>query len=189
MKTEIKKFNLKNSLPIMGDAFDVINTNRPRLEPWFWWASADVTSSKAKSIIFMLLYLLDTKHKEIIHKFKSEYEYDEQFLILVDGKFGGMMGLDNINMAKRDAEVWCFVSSENEGHGIASESVQYLENYSLNENKLNSLYAKVNTENVKSRNLFERNNYVCTDIQHKIRTSKRNPKIADIMTWTKELIK
>lgn len=189
MKTEIKNFNLRNALPIMGQAFDVIKTNRQRLEPWFWWTSSGVTPNKTKTIIFMLLYLLDTKRKEIAHKLDAKKEYDEQFLIFVDGKFGGMMGLDNINMAKRDAELWYFVSSENEGRGIASESIQYLENYSLNENKLNSLYAKVNTENTRSRNVLERNNYVCTDIKYKTRTSKRNPKIADIMIWEKILTK
>lgn len=189
MKIEIKNFNLKNALPIMGQAFDVIKINRQRLEPWFWWTSAKVTPNKTKTIIFMLLYLLDTKRKEIAHKLDSKKEYDEQFLIFVDGKFSGMMGLDNINIPKRDAELWYFVSSENEGRGIASESIQYLENYSLNENKLNSLYAKVNTENTRSRNLMERNNYVCTDIKYKTRTSKRNPKIADIMTWEKVLTK
>ena len=158
MEINIKKFNLRNSLPIMGEAFRLIDSNRKRLEPWFWWTSAKVTPTKTKSIIFMLLYLLDTKRKEFAHKFNSEKLYDEQFLIFVDDKFGGMMGLDNINITKRDAELWYFVSSENEGRGIASESIQYLENYSLNENKLNSLYAKVNPENTRSRNLMERKN-------------------------------
>ena len=189
MKINIKKFSLVNSLPIMGEAFDLIDSNRSRLEPWFWWTSAKVTPTKTKAIIFMLLYLLDTKRKEIAYKFDSKKLYDEQFLIFVDNKFGGMTGLDNIDVQKRDAEIWYFVSSDNEGHGIATETIKFMSDYSLNHNKLNSIYAKINTQNNRSINLVKRNGFVLDHVEYGIPTSRRNPKIADIMTWTKQLVK
>ena len=189
MEINIKKFNLRNSLPIMGEAFCLINSNRKRLEPWFWWTGAKVTPTKTKSIIFMLLYLLDTKRKEFAHKFNSEKLYDEQFLIFVDDKFGGMIGLDNIDIKKRDAEVWYFVSSDNEGYGIATESIKYISDYSLKHNKLNSIYAKINTQNNRSINLVKKNGFVLDRIEYGVPTSRRIPKIADIMTWTKQLVR
>ena len=186
---DFKKFNLLNALCVMHDAFHVIDTERERLSAWFWWMDKKVTPNMAKCCIFMLLYLADTKRKEIAHKINSANLYDEQFIIMVDGKFGGMTGLDNINDATKDAEMWCFVSQENEGLGIGSASVKFLENYSLENKKLERLYAKVNTNNTRSIKCVQRNGFKLKTIEYGIPTSRRNPKIADIMTWEKQLVK
>ncbi len=184
-----KKLNLITGLQTMQTAFDIINKERERLSPWFWWMSKEITPNKIKFFIFMILYLADTKRKEITHRFNFKKLYDEQFLILVDGKFCGMTGLDNISDINKNAEMWRFISKENEGMGIGSASIKFLENYSLEEKKLEKLYAKINIENTRSINCVQRNGFLLKSIQYGVRTSKHNPKIANITTWEKQLVR
>ena len=184
-----KRFTLFNALHVMPDAFHVIDTERDRLSKWFWWTDKKVTPNMARCCLFLLLYLADTKRKEIVHKFDFKKLYDEQFIIMVDGKFGGMTGLDNINYVTKDAEMWRFVSKENEGIGVGSASVKFLEKYSLESKQLKRLYAKINTENTRGIQCMKRNNFTLKTTEYGIPTSRRNHKIADIMTWEKELVK
>ena len=189
MQKEItfKRFTLFNALCVMHDAFHVIDTERDRLSKWFWWMDKNVTPNIVRFCLFMLLYLTDIKHKEIVHNFDFKQLYDEQFMIMVDGKFGGMIGLDNINDVTKDAEIWYFVSKTNEGVGVGSMSVKFLEDYSLEYKQLTRLYAKINTENTRSAQCVKRNNFTLKTTEYGIPTSRRNPKIADIMTWEKRL--
>lgn len=186
---DFKRFDLISGLSVFNDMFHVIDTERDRLSPWFWWMSKKITPNKIKCIIFMILYLADTKRKEIMHKIDNKNEYDEQFLIMVDGKFGGMTGLDNINDITKCAEMWRFVSKENEGIGVGSASIKFLEKYCLEDKKLQKLYAKVNIQNTRSIQCVERNGFKLKSIKYGVRTSKRNPQIADIITWEKQLVK
>jgi len=187
-KVVLKRLNLITGLQTMQSAFDVINTERDRLSPWFWWMSKEVTPTKGRFLLFMMLYLADTKRKEMAYKFNPIQLYDEQFMIMVDEKFCGMIGFDNINNITKDAEIWYFISQKNENTGVASQSLQYITNYAL-AHDINRLYAKINTENERSINFVQRNNFALQKIEYGIPISKRNPKIADVMTWEKFLVK
>ena len=154
-----KKLNLKNALKTTNAAFDIIDSERERLSRWFWWMSSTITPNNRKFNKFMLLYLLATKRKQLSHKFNNSKLYDEQFLVFVDDKFGGMVGLDNIDDIKKEAEVWYFVSQLNEGHGVASASIQFIEDYVLNNKNTERLYAKIETKNTRSIGLVSRNGY------------------------------
>ena len=89
MNIQLKEMNFFNVVPMIDDFYNVLSTNRARLEPWFWWASSKVTPNKFKYALFMLLYLANTKRRKIAHKFDHKQIYDEQFIINVDGEFGG----------------------------------------------------------------------------------------------------
>lgn len=185
MNVKLQKMSLFSVIPKLGEFFSVLDTNRARLEPWFWWASPNITPNKFMFTLFVLAYLCDTNQKRFQSIFGTEY--DEQYFINIDGKFGGMIGLDNINQFDKNAEVWYFVDAEHEGKGIASQSMQIMQDYCLNNVGLNSLYAKIAQDNTRSAHFAKRNGFDAKKIEYNVRTSKRNPKITNIVTWEKTL--
>jgi RimJ/RimL family protein N-acetyltransferase len=183
----LKKMGFRTALPKAREFYNVLSNNRERLAPWFWWMDEKITPNLQKSVIFMILYIFDTKRKKIIHKFSNKKPYDEQFFVMVNGKLGGMVGLDDINNLKQDSEIWYFVTSENESRLIASSVISILENYAVDTKKLNSLYVKTADGNIRSENLLRRNNYEIEKVEYGVPTSKRNPKITNLTTWRKYL--
>ncbi len=170
------------------DFYLVLDNNRERLQPYFFWASKSVTTNFTKSLLFITAYALSTQYKYLLHKIKNS-KYDSPFIILQDNQVAGMIGLDKINPYKNDAEVWFWVSNTNEGKGIASSALKQIENYSLDKLNLNSLYACVVRDNEKSKKILNRNEYHITDIKYGVPISQRNPRIVDIVHYRKTLSK
>jgi RimJ/RimL family protein N-acetyltransferase len=189
MDVRLQKMTFSSVYPKLGEFYGILSGNRARLAPWFWWAGEKTTPNKFRFALFMFLYLCDTKHKKITHILCNEIDYDEQFLVFVDGRFGGMIGLDNISASKKNAEVWYWVEKEYESKGIASQSLKIIEDYSLNNKGVNSLYAKIAYDNIRSAAFAKRNNFDVAKIDYNVRTSARNPKITNIVTWEKQLVK
>ena len=187
MSVKLQRMTFFNVCPKLDEFYGVLSNNRARLKPWFWWADENVTPNKFRFALFILMYLFDTKHKQITHALCDEIEYDEQFLVFVDNKFGGMIGLDNISMRNKKAEIWYWVEKEFESKGIASQSLKIIEDYSLSKKGINSLYAKIAFDNVRSANMVKCNNFEPVKIDYNVRTSMRNPKITNIVTWEKQL--
>lgn len=187
MGVKLQKMTLANIYSNLDKSYNILSENRVRLKPWFWWADEKVIPSKAKFAWFVLLYLFDTKHKKLMHALCDNVEYDEQFFILVDDKFGGMIGLDNINDWKQNAELWCWVDKKYESKGIAGQAIKIIEDYSLNQKGIKCLYAKIAFDNMHSTYLANSNNFDAVKIEYGIRTSKHNPKITNIITWEKQL--
>ena len=188
-KIILSKLTFINMLSRLDDTYSILINNRSRLAPWFWWANDKITPNKFRFGLFLSLYLLDTKRKEISHKFNKSKLYDEQFFVLNDNNICGMIGLDNIDETQKKAEVWGFVAKERTVHGTADLSIKLLENYCLQNKGLKSLYAKTNTKNKSIAMAAQRNHYELKKIEYGVPTSPGNPKIADIMTWEKQLIR
>ncbi len=189
MNIQLKEMNFFNVVPMIDDFYNVLSTNRARLEPWFWWASSKVTPNKFKYALFMLLYLANTKRRKIAHKFDHKQIYDEQFIINVDGEFGGIIGMDNIDTVNKNAELWGWLSKGHKAFIVADESLKILENYCIKEKNLESLYAKTQASNRAVKIAAQRNGFSIKSIEYGIPISKRNPKIADIITWEKQLVR
>ncbi len=187
MPVQLKKLNFKTFVKSGSEMYTLLQNNRTRLSPWFWWADEKVTPTKFRFYVFMTLYLADTKRKKMVHKLNPEKMYDEQFFIYNEsGQIGGMCGLDNINIKQnKNAELWYFTFKDNK-FGMADMALSWIEDYSIDVG-LNSLYAKVQSTNDKSIKLAERNNYTLSDTQKNVPISKRNPNIADMYTYTKIL--
>ncbi len=185
---ELKPLNFKTLFRQSYDFYQLLEHNRNRLAPYFWWASAQVTSSFPKTFLFITGYILDTYRKRILHKINSA-PYDEQFIIMSDNNVSGMIGLDNICTSAHDAEVWCFVSHEQEGRSVATSALQKLEEYSVNTLGLDSLYASIVHTNSKSKRILARNNYCITDIKHNVPISRRNPTLTDLIYYRKSITK
>ncbi len=173
-------------LPNLYDYYSKLNNNRDRLEPWFWWAEKKVTPNFPKAAVFMIGYILETKWNKLKYKLSQSKTYDEQFLIFNNKKVSGMIGLDNINNIKKNAELWYFLLQETEGQGTMTASLKLVEDYAFKTKDMESLYAKTAAGNNRSENFLDRNNYKIDKVEYGAPTSPRNPKITDLTTWIKE---
>ncbi|MBR5904743.1 MAG: hypothetical protein IKZ49_04415 [Alphaproteobacteria bacterium] len=186
---EIYKMRLSTILPHINGFYNVLSDNRARLEPWFWWASPKITPNKFKFASFILLYLLDTKRKEIMHKFSKKNLYDEQFMIYYNGEFYGMMGLDKIDDIKQNAELWGFMSGADKTPMVVDESTKIIEDYCIKDKNLKSLYAKTQLSNRPVAIAAVRNGYKKIKTEYGVRISERNEGISELITWEKQLVK
>ncbi len=189
MKTEISliKLGLTNGLAASHDIYSMINSNRDRLEPWFWWTNNIFTGTMVQSILFILFYITSTKWKKLKHSISASNQYDEQFLIYFNNELSGLMGLDNIDTEKQDAEIWYLISKNIEGRGIASNSLKTLEKYSYNIKNLKSLYAKTASGNIKSEKILKLNNYKMGKIEFRDGTILGGKQNLNLKVWEKQL--
>lgn len=190
MSIELKQLNFRRFVKNGAEMYDLLESNRDRLAPWFWWAGRDVTPTKKRFYIFMTLYIVETKRKKIVHKLNPSKSYDEQFVVYNEsGKIGGMVGLDNIDTKiNKNAEVWRLFFRGASPVGTESATT-ILEDYCINKLKLNSIYARVQSTNRACNMFWRRYGYDEKTLEQNVRISKRNPKIADIYTYTKYLVR
>lgn len=187
MSVELKKLDFTTFAKNASEMYTLLEENRTRLVPWFWWANEKVTPTKFRFYVFMALYLADTKRKNIAHKLNSAKTYDEQFFVYDEsGKIGGMVGLDNVNIKNKNAEIWGLAFK---GQTQTIQSVKILEDYCINTLNLNSIYGKVQSTNRACRLFWEKYGYDAKTLDSNVQVSKHNPNIADIYIYTKNLIK
>ena len=185
MPLELEQLNFTTFAKSGAEMYSLLEQNRTRLAPWFWWASEKITPTKFHFCAFMALYLADTKRKQIVHKFNPDKQYDEQFFVYDEnGKIGGMVGLDNIDIRNKTAEMWGLAFK---GQTQTIESIKLLEDYCIDTLKLNSIYGKVQSSNRACRLFWEKYGYDIKTVENNVRISKRNPNIADMYTYTKVL--
>lgn len=183
----LKKLNFKTFAKNANEMYDLLEQNRTRLSPWFWWADEKVTPTKFRFYTFMTLYLIDTRRKKIAHKFNSSKPYDEQFFVYNENsKLAGMIGLDDIDITDKKAEIWGLAFK---GNNQTLESIKILENYCINTLNLDSIYGKVQSTNRACRLFWEKYGYDKKIIENNVRISKHNPNIADMYTYVKVLTK
>ena len=186
MSVELKKLNFRIFAKNGAKMYDLLDTNRARLAPWFWWATKSITPNKIRFYIFMTLYIADTKRKSIAHKINQSKQYDEQFYIYNDGAMAGMIGIDNIDTQnQKNAEIWCLTFHGNP-FGMVDSAIRLIENYSIDMG-LESLYAKIQSENNASIRCVHRNGFVHTDTNKHVQISKHNLHFADMFIYTKTL--
>ena len=188
MDIELKKLDFALLWRHSHDFYRVLDSNRARLESYFFWANKNVTPTLSKTVLFMVAYVVDIYYKNIKHKITNSV-HDAPFVIMRDNSVAGMIGLDNISPISHDAEIWFWVSQENEGLGVATQSIKKIEDYSLNQLNLQSLYASVVHTNERSKSILARNNYTIEDIKHNVPISKRNPTITNLIKFRKSITK
>ena len=185
MSIKLEKLGFVTFAKTCDQMYSLLQRNRARLAPYFWWAGEDITPTKFRFYAFMALYLADTKRKDILHKLNPTKVYDEQFVVYnQDGQIGGMVGLDNIDTTNKNAELWGLAFK---GQTQTLESVNILEDYCINTLNLDSIYGKVQSTNRACRLFWEKHGYDNKTVENNVRVSKHNPNIADIYTYTKIL--
>ena len=187
MDINLHKMTFSSVYPQLDEFYNILSENRERLKPWFWWADEKITPNKFRFVLFIILYLCDTKRKEIAHKFNFKKLYDEQFLIYTNNTFKGMIGLDNIDNTKNNAELWGWISKGEKTVEIVDTSLKILENYCIENKNIKSLYAKTQLSNKPVKIAAIRNGFKQKCIEYGVRISARNPEISDMITWEKQL--
>ena len=189
MAVKLKKLNFCTVVKNGAEMCGLVESNRTRLSPWFWWTDEKLTPNKFRLYLFVMLYLLDTKCEEIAHKLNPSKMYDEQFIIYNDGgKVAGLCGLDNIDtMGQKNAELWALTFSGNP-FGMVDSAIEWIEKYSTSI-KLDSLYAHVQLNNDKSKVCLQRNNYVAQEGTKEVMVSKIPYRTAPVQVFTKILTK
>lgn len=186
MSIKLQKLSFTTIVRYAHDFYHVLDTNRERLTPYFFWTPRHITPNFTQSLAFMFLNLFQAKIKYIEHKIYAT-TYPEQFVILNQNKVAGMIGLDKIDPFLHDAEVWYWVSHPNEGHGVATNALKQIEEHSSATLNLNSLYACVVRDNERSKKMLEHNQYEITDIKYNVPISERNHRIVDMLYYRKKL--
>lgn len=188
MFVELKKLNFRIFAKNGAKMYDLLETNRARIAPWFWWATKSITPNKIRFYIFMTLYIADTKRKSIAHKINKSKTYDEQFYIYNDGAMAGMIGIDNIDTQnQKNAEIW-YLTFHGNPFCMVDSAIRLIENYSIDMG-LESLYAKIQSENKASIQCALRNGFVHTDTNKCAQISKHNLHLADMFTYTKRFVR
>lgn len=82
---------------------------------------------------------------------KSENSCEEIFAILCDGRFAGIIGFKNTDLANRRSEIGYWLSPEYQKRGIMTRCVRRLCSYAFEEIGLHRLTVKCAVENVPSR--------------------------------------
>lgn len=188
MQIRLEKLTFKTFTKNINEMFDLLDTNRDRLSPWFWWANKKTTPNKYKFALFMALYLMGNKNREIIHNINPNNLYDEQFFVFNEyDQIGGMLGLDNIDTQnKKNAEIWGLAFK---GNTQTIEATKILEDYCINTLNLKSIYGKVQSGNRASRLFWEKYGYDYKIIEDRVKVSRNNPLITTMYTYTKILSK
>ena len=186
MWVTLKKLNFRNFITKRYELFNLLDENRARLSPWFWWADEKVTPTRFRFYVFMTIYLTDTKCRNIAHKLNPKNLYDEQFIVYnPTGQIGGMCGLDDIDTEKnKTAEIWGLAFK---GNNETIESVKILEKYCVDILNLKSIYGKVQSTNRASKFFWEKYGYDSKTLEKNVRISEYNPNVADIYTYVKNL--
>ncbi|MFQ6760388.1 MAG: hypothetical protein ACLRFM_03265 [Alphaproteobacteria bacterium] len=189
MAVKLKKLNFCTVVKNGAEMCDLVESNRTRLSPYFWWTDEKLTPNKLALFMFVILYLMDTKRKKIAHKLNPQKLYDEQFVIYNEkGGVAGLCGLDNIDtMGQKNAELWALTFSGNP-FGMVDSAIRWVEKYSASI-KLDSLYAHVQLNNDKSKVCLKRNNYVTNKETKEVMVSKIPYRTAPVQVFTKILTK
>lgn len=186
MQIKLEKLTFKTFTKNINEMFDLLDTNRERLSPWFWWADKKVSPTKIRFSAFMYLYLFETNKKHIMHTINPHKLYDEQFLVYnTNGKIAGMVGLDNIDTkTNKNAELWGLAFK---GNNQTIETMKIFEDYCINTLDLKYVYGKVQSTNRASKYFWEKYGYDSRTLEKQVCVSKHNPNIADMYTYTKIL--
>lgn len=150
MSVELEEFSLRHFIPQFREFNSVTKENRTRLEPYFWWARATAITH----IVFIMSGILAEKLSQIAH----DLPYNKKFIIRQDGKFAGVVGLDDTTQNAPRTELWIFVTREKTGAHIASNAIKLIEEYASTKS-VDEIYARVEYGNWPSRGMLQKNDY------------------------------
>jgi [ribosomal protein S5]-alanine N-acetyltransferase len=134
----------------IGDATDISQLITYKVSKFLWEVPYPYTLENALSFI-------DSSHKE----FRSLKTINFAILFKDNIEYSGLVGiigLKNINIHDRKANLGYWIGESFWGNGIASESVKLVINYAFSILKLEEVYAYVYSHNKSSIRVLEKNN-------------------------------
>jgi len=144
-----KRITLKRNLPTIKNAtiiFDVVNSDRKHLKPWFPW------EKNTKTIEDSFKYLLDTDERT---KKGEKIDYG----IFLNDEYIGNVGVFDISKEKKSAEIGYWLSSKFTRNGYMTEAVKILEKEFFENFKLNRIQIKCNDLNKASAGVAKKCGY------------------------------
>lgn len=142
MNIEITRIYLRHIVPDFKDFYRATVDNRARLEPWFWWTNIN----KLGKFYFLCSDAIFYKMSKLVH----DLPCNRKFIIRVDGKFAGIVGLDGIYVGAPKPEIWMFLTKDFESRGIATHAVKWAVDYATKMN-CEKLCARTMWENPRAR--------------------------------------
>jgi len=126
-----------------AELYQLIIKNRAHLQRWFEWANHITTESDCCDFV-----------QESVKKYRTNKAFDAG--LYWDDRLVGMIGFHEINWRHKHVEIGYWISDEEQGKGLVSQSVQALMTYAFLEYKLNRVEILCATDNLRSRALAER---------------------------------
>lgn len=150
MNIELEDFSLCHIGRQFREFDSAVHDNRTRLTPYFWWAG----ENKITQFKFIFYTIVAEKMSRIL----SDLPYNKKFIIRNNGKFAGIIGLDNVSQCSPRTELWIFVTRESAGQQIASNAIKLAEKYAQ-EKHINKIYARTKVKNTASQRMLAANGY------------------------------
>ncbi len=117
--------------------------NREYLRNWLVWVTPEFSVKESSE--FIRQRLIDFEKNRGISLF-----------ILKNGRIAGVLGARDINAADRSAEIGYWVSKNEQGNGLVTNSCRVFIKYLFKHLDLNRIVIKCATENIKSQAIPER---------------------------------
>ncbi len=125
----------------------VVRENLEQLKPWMNWATNDYSIETAREFI-----------KFNLSEFANKGSFSAS--IISDGKFVGAVGFHNLDLMNKSAHIGYWLAKEAQGKGIITRCCRVLLDYLFDDLGLNRVQINCMSENVKSRAIPERLNFV-----------------------------
>jgi len=112
--------------------------------------------------------------KEIISSYKKKKPTGDDFVIEINGKFAGMIGIHNLSYGvfKHKAKIDYWLKKQYRGKGITKKAVKLVTKYAFKKHKLKRIEAFVRTFNKPSMKVLEQAGYKFEGILRKNKCKK-----------------
>jgi ribosomal-protein-alanine N-acetyltransferase len=118
-----------------------------------WLENRDITKWLTSILRF-------SKYSRLIHEMLITNRRNRLFFISVENKSIGLIGLSNIDLVDRRAEIWFLIGEKSyRNKNYASDAVNLLKEIAVKDLKLVTLYAHVCELNVSSMRLLEKTGF------------------------------
>ncbi len=179
MDMKIERFHLRKIISEFRELNSAVCADRASLTPWFWWAN--VSGQKLFRVLFMNLCI------EKLATVLCDLPYNHKFIIRVDGKFAGVIGLDRLCRSAPHAEVWMFVMPECRGTGVAAQALELAEEYARDKRSVEKIYARTAPENTRSEKFLRARGYRGQNVIYDLADEYFPRTRADMTHWVKQI--
>lgn len=118
-----------------------------------WLEDKDITKWLSSPLRF-------AKYPKIIHQMLIQNRKNKLFFISFDDRFVGIVGLSNLDLVDKRAEVWYLIGSRSDrSNNLATQALGLIKNFAIENLKLVALYAHVAESNSASTRLLKKNGF------------------------------
>ncbi len=158
LNIQIERLHLRRIISEFREINNAVKNDKEQLQQWFWWARVH------KLRLFKFLFM-DTVFQKIAH-FTQCFSCNYKFIIRVDDKFAGLVGINRLADNAPHPELWMFVTTEYQGTSVAPNVMQQIENYVWTEKHVNKIYTRTAKANIRAEKLLQSQGYHKQDVAY-----------------------